>query len=160
MLISFFLVGMKYVLVTGNSFKHETPTLMEVMDESGSTEVCDLKHQYPFDAVYASGVFTDGKMIVCGGFIEEYDNLTSPCYVYGYGEGWTKLADTRVPRVMSASISIPGGILMTGGLTESSDGPKVLQTSEIVYLNGTVRQSKPLPEPRAGHCLVEYQVAW
>ena len=50
------------------------------------------------------------------------------------------------------SIPIPGGILVSGGY-----GSGILKTSEIVYLNGLVKQAKPLPEPRNGHCMAEYQ---
>ena len=57
------------------------------------------------------------------------------------------------PRSHSASISIPGGILVTGGF----DGSKVLNTSEMVFLNGIVKEAKPLPEPKWGHCLVEHK---
>ena len=58
------------------------------------------------------------------------------------------------PRDESASVSIDDGILVTGG---TDDGGNRLKTSEIVFLNGTVKKGKPLPEPKYGHCLVEYQ---
>ena len=48
---------------------------------------------------------------------------------------------------------IPGGILVTGGVNY---GP-ILKSSEIVYLNGTVRQARPLPQPRYRHCIVEHK---
>ena len=58
------------------------------------------------------------------------------------------------PRKESASIAIPGGILVTGGQYDSGG---ILKTTEKVYLNGTVKQGKSLPEYRSGHCMVEYQ---
>ena len=93
------------------------------------------------------GVFTNGKMVVCGGY------LTSACHVYEDGKGWTKLADMATLRTSSASVSIPGGILVTGGW----DGSKYLKTSEMVYLNGHVKQGISLPDVRFGHCMVKYQ---
>ena len=57
------------------------------------------------------------------------------------------------PRSGSSSIQIPGGILVTGG----NDGSNNLKTSEIIFINGTVKQGKSLPEPRYAHCMVEYQ---
>ena len=138
--------GMKYVLVTGDNI---VQAQMEVMDNNGSTKISS---RYPINVDYATGVFTDGKMVVCGGISLRHPR-TSACHVYEDGQGWTKLADMATPRDSSASISIPGGILVTGGWNESNR----LKTSEIVYLNGTVKQAKPLPEPRYGHCLVEHQ---
>ena len=79
---------------------------------------------------------------------------TPACYSYADDQqGWTKLADMDTSRESTASVSIDDGILVTGG----HDGRNRLKTSEIIFLNGTVKQGKPLPEPRSGHCLVEYQ---
>merc|ERR1719188_667715 len=92
-------------------------------------------------------------MIVCGGYIDW--NCTSSCHTYENKQGWTKLTDMAVPRSFSASISISGGILVTGGFNVFE--LEVLKSSEMVFLNGTVKQAEPLPEPRAGHCLVEHK---
>ena len=72
---------------------------------------------------------------------------TSQCYSYEDDQqGWTKLADMNTQRYVSSSIKIPGGILVTGG----NDGSNNLKTSEIIFINGTVKQGKSLPEPRLG----------
>ncbi len=101
-------------------------------------------------------------MIVCGGCQQFVPNKN--CFEYGAQHGWKRLANMTTPRWGSASISIPGGILVTGGSDDNCGAPlrvmeveNPLKTSEIVYLNGTVKQAKPLPEGRIGHCLVEYQ---
>ena len=140
---------MIYVLVTGYPKNDETAQ-MEVMDESGSTKICkNPKSKYPLQVIDATGVYTEGRMIVCGGYPE-----TSACYYYKDDQqGWTKLADMGTQRSGSSSIKIPGGILVTGGY----DGRNFLKTSEIIYNNGTVKQGKSLPEPRFAHCMVEYQ---
>merc|ERR1712038_1155088 len=142
--------NMKYVLVTGSPTNDETAH-MEVMDESGSTKLCkNPKSKYPLQVSYATGVYTEGRMIVCGGGSPP----TSHCYTYENDQqGWTKLADMDTQRSSSSSIAIPGGILVTGGY----DGSNTLKTSEIIYINGTVKQGKSLPEPRYAHCMVEYQ---
>jgi len=140
--------NMKYVLLTGNPRNDETAQ-MEVMDERGSTKICNSKSIYPLKVEDATAVFTDNYIIVCGGY-----RTNSACYTYADNQqGWTKLADMDTPRYGSASVSIDDGILVTGGY----DGSNYVKTSEIVFLNGTVKQGKPLPEPRYGHCLVEYQ---
>jgi len=129
---------------------------MEVMDENGSTKICkNPKSKYPLQVYSATGVYTEGRMIVCGGTTNVKSRLTSACYSYEDDQqGWTKLADMNTQRSSSSSIKIPGGILVTGGF---DGGSKDLKTSEIIFINGTVKQGKELPEPRSGHCMVEYQ---
>jgi len=145
--------NMKYVLVTGYPTNDETAQ-MEVMDESGSTKICkNQKSKYPLQVSLATGVYTEGRMIVCGGSSPP-KSVKSACYSYEDDQqGWTKLADMDTQRSGSSSIQIPGGILVTGGY----GGGKRLKTSEIIYYNGTVKQGRSLPKPRNGHCMVEYQ---
>ena len=104
---------MKYVLVTG--WPRDKTAQMEVMDESGSTKICkNPKSKYPLQVDDATGVYTEGRMIVCGGCCRE----TSACYFYADAQqGWTKLADMSTQRTSSSSIAIPDGILVTGWLT-------------------------------------------
>ena len=132
---------------------------MEVMDENGSTKICQAKSNYPVideimrDLWCVTGVFTNGKMIICAGY-----PMFRACHVYGDGEGWKKLADMSTSRLWSASFSIPDGIVVTGGLIHPHKRThKALKTTETVYLNGTVKQSKSLLWGRFGHCIVEYQ---
>ena len=103
---------MKYVLVTGYPGDDETAQ-MSVMDESGSTKLCkNPKSKYPLQVYFATGVYTEGRMIVCGG----WKPPTSACYSYENDQqGWTKLADMGTQRSSSSSIQIPGGILVSGG---------------------------------------------
>jgi len=157
---------MKYVLVTGfpsnaitaqmEVMDYDETAQMEVMDENGSTKICkNPKSKYPLQVYSATGVYTEGRMIVCGGTTNVKSRLTSACYSYEDDQqGWTKLADMNTQRSSSSSIKIPGGILVTGGF---DGGSKDLKTSEIIFINGTVKQGKELPEPRSGHCMVEYQ---
>jgi len=143
---------MKYVLVTGiDSNDWNTIAEMEVMDESGSTKICkNPNSRYPLQVSDATGVYTEGRMIVCGGWIPR----TSACYSYKDDQqGWTKFAYMNTPRSSSSSIAIPGGILVTGGFNEGN----VLKTSEIIYNFRNVKQGKSLPEPRVGHCMAQYQ---
>jgi len=146
--------NMKYVLVTGSPKNDETAQ-MEVMDESGSTKICkNPKSKYPLQVRAATGVYTEGRMIVCGG----RSPRTPKCYSYEDDQqGWTWLANMEIARYGSSSIQIPGGILVTGGFT----GRYYLKPSEIIYNNGTLGRGKSrpksLPEARYGHCMVEYR---
>jgi len=147
----------KFVFVTGYP-RNDKTAQMEVMDESGSSKICkNSKSKYPLLVDGATGVYTEERMIVCGGYVAARGpaSAMSACYSYEDDQqGWTKLADMDTPRRRSSSIKIPGGILVTGGL----DGRiNKLKTSEIILINGTVKQGKSLPEPRFAHCMVEYQ---
>jgi len=141
-----------YALVTGYPRRSDETNQILVMDESGLMKTCfKPKSKYPLKVSGARGVYTAGRMIVCGGCCRE----TSACYFYADAqEGWTKLADMSTQRTSSSSIAIPDGILVTGGFDHNN---KVLKTSEQIYANGTVKQGKPLPEPRYGHCMTEYK---
>jgi len=144
--------NMKYAILTGYPNNDETAQ-MEVIDESGLTKICNSKSKYPLKVADATGVFTNNYIIVCGGK-SRWTPQTPACYTYADDQqGWIKLADMDTPRSNSASVSIDDGILVTGGVDRSNR----LKTSEIVFLNRTKKQGKPLPEPRSGHCLVEYQ---
>ena len=142
---------MKYVLVTGFPNNDDT-TQMEVMDKDGSTTICKAK--YPLKVSGATGVVTNGKMVVCGG-VDESGTRRTECYAFADdGKGWKKLADMATPRWGSGSIAIPNGILVIGG---EDDEYNRLKTSEIIYLNKSVVQGKSIPEPRFASCIVNHQ---
>ena len=95
-------------------------------------------------------------MVICGGGLPS----RSDCFSYSDdGQGWIKLANTDVVRYDSSSVPISGGILVTGGNVESdyNFSGNLLKNSEIVKLNGTIKQGKSLPRQRDGHCMAEYQ---
>jgi len=126
---------------------------MEMLFDNGKTKVCQPFLDYPFqyDSGFgsATGVSTDENMIICGGHYAR----TRKCMIYRKGKGWSKLANMGVPRSQSASVPIPGGILVSGGY----DGVNFLKSNLIVSTDGSVQKGGELPEPRNGHCLVEYQ---
>ena len=126
-----------------------------VLDESGSTKTCKKqKSKYPLRVGGVTGVFTEGRMIVCGGSTGG-TSVISACYDYKDDQqGWTKLTDMYTPRRGSSSLSIPGGIFVTGGWDGTIAGE--LETSELIYFNGTKKKGKSLPDLRYAHCMVEY----
>ena len=65
---TFSFVDMKYVVFTGHLPSDETAQI-EVIDESGgATKICrNEDSRYPLHVYGATGVYTEGKMIVCGG---------------------------------------------------------------------------------------------
>ena len=57
------------------------------------------------------------------------------------------------PRSASAAISMHNGVWITGGY----DGDNDLSSTEFIFLNGTKKDGPSLPQPRSGHCLVQYK---
>ena len=101
--------------MTGYPRRSDETNQILVMDESGLMKTCfKPKSKYPLKISGATGVYTEGRMIVCGGCCR----VTSACYSYANAQqGWTKLGDMNTQRTSSSSIAIPDGILVTGGLT-------------------------------------------
>jgi len=143
----------KYVLITGNGLfdDHDRADQMEVMNKDGTAKICNANYKYPVNVLDATGALVSGKMVVCGGGYP----VTSTCYVFGGDNTWKLLADMAAPRVSSRSLAFPNGaIWVTGGSDNSFNTHK---TTEMIYLDGTVKPGPELPEPLEGHCLVQYE---
>lgn len=139
---------MKYVQITGYP-RDENTAKLEVIDPDGQTKVCQGNMAYPLQISHATAAFTEDKMVVCGGY-----PYTDKCHIYEHGQGWSLLATMNQPRSDSASISIPGGMIVIGGW----DGSNRLKTSQIVRLDGSsVTYGPEIPEPRYGHCIAQYK---
>ena len=139
---------MKYVQISGIP-ANENTAKMEVIDPDGQTKVCQGNMAYPLQISYATAAFTEDKMVVCGGYPD-----TDKCHIYEHGQGWSLLATMNQPRSDSASISIPGGMIVIGG----HDGSNTLKTSQIIRMDGShVTHGPQIPEPRSGHCIAQYK---
>ena len=140
---------MKYVQISGYP-RNENTAKMEVIDPDGQTKVCQGNMAYPLQISSATAAFTEDKMVVCGGSSPHTDK----CHVYEHGQGWSLLTTMIQVRSGSASISIPGGIIVIGGLGDGF----TLKTSQIVRLDGSAVTYGPhIPEPREGHCIAQYK---
>ena len=125
---------------------------MEVLDGTTNvTNVCaSSSHQYPLQVWLASGALVNNNLVICGGVYPR----TSSCYKFSHDHQWKSFAEMKTPRSGSASIPLPNGLWVTGGF---GDGGKNLKSTEFVFSNGTSSTGPPLPEPRAGHCLLKYK---
>ena len=139
-------------MITGSFGENEK---MEVLDGSTNvTSVCaSSSHQYPLDILGATGALVGNKIIVCGGRSNSNYNEISSCYEFSHDHNWKILGEMKTKRYGSSSIPIPNGLWVTGGY----DGDKNLDSTEIVLSNGTILNGPPLPEPRKGHCLLQYK---
>ena len=148
----------KYLMINGNSDYDENVIKMEAFDESRNiTSVCaSSSHQYPLDILYATGALVDQKVVICGGRENKVPYpKTSSCYKFSHDHQWKFLGNMSTPRYSHAAIPIPNGLWVTGGY---DDGDNDLKSTEIILTNGTLLDGQaPLPEPRAGHCLLQYK---
>ena len=106
---------MKYVQITGYP-RDENTAKMEVIDPDGQTKVCQGNMAYPLQIQLATAAFTEDKMVVCGGGYP----ATDKCHIYEHGQGWSLLTTMIQATSNSASISIPGGIIVIGGYDGSN----------------------------------------
>jgi len=145
----------KYVLITGDGLKTggtytDNSDDLEVMNKDGTTKLCSAKSKYPLKILDTSGAVVSGKIISCGGGYP----LTSDCYVYGEDNKWTKLANMAIPKNSMASVAFPNALWVTGGDNSNYDSVK---TTELIYLDGTVKNGPELPEAMASHCIAQYE---
>lgn len=138
---------MKEILITGR-YDDNAPK-MEVLDSASSnatTKVCQAStFEYPFDMSDATGALVANDIVICG----------SSCYQLGQDKHWKYLAHMNTPRAgWSASVSVQNGLWITGGI--DSIGNRLKQT-ETMYLNGSSITGPSLPQPRYGHCMVQYK---
>ena len=59
-------VDMRYVVFSGHPKNNETSQI-EVIDDHGSIHICQSNSRYPLNVNNARSVFTNDRMIVCGG---------------------------------------------------------------------------------------------
>ena len=145
-MISFtFITETLHVLVTGYSDDADT---IEVIDKDGKNTVCSSA-KYPKKVGYATGGVIDEKLLICGG---EPRRLQYPypkeCYIMGKDMTWSKHADMKAARLRASSTVIQDYLWVTGGVGENRIK---LDTTEKIYLNGTVAPGINLPFAVSGH---------
>ena len=129
---------------------------MEVITSNGTTSICSASsYKYPNNLAYASGGFVENKMIICGGsFSDGADRFNVSCYSFGNENEW-QLHSSPKDNVASGSAAIPllNGLWITGG----SAGGKQLDSTEIVFLNGTRAKGITLPLPVKFQCAAKHK---
>jgi len=148
---------MKEILITGrnrydNRYDDNAPK-MEVLDSASSnatTKVCQAStFEYPLDIYAATGALVGNDIVICGGY-----PAISSCHQLGLDKHWKLMAQMSIPRYASASVSVQNGLWITGGY---DDGDNTLKSTETMYLNGSSITGPSLPQPRVGHCMVQYK---
>ena len=101
----------------------------------------------------ATGALVDNSAIViCGGHSTRKIKQKK-CYIFDKSNQWQLLGHMKTERVSAASVQVPNGLWVTGG---ASNHERWLDTTEIIFLNGTTTEGPKLPNKLNGHCLTEY----
>jgi len=134
-----------YVLVTGY---YDDDNQMEVIDKEGKTTVCS-SGKYPKKVHFATGGVFDENILICGGGFPG----TKECHIMGKDMTWSKHADMKEARAGASSTVIQDYLWVTGGVDNYS---RRLDTTEKIYLNGTVEPGIKLPFAVNSHCMVQH----
>ena len=142
---------MKEILITGDL--DDNAPKIEVLDSASSnatTKVCQASTlEYPLDIYGATGALVCNEIGICGGY-----PYTSSCHQLGQDKHWKLMAQMSIPRADSASVSVQNGLWITGG---QDNRRNTLKSTETMYLNGSSITGPSLPQPRFGHCMVQYK---
>ena len=139
------------MIVTGKSddLERDDGQIVHINDAS---KRCQLLQSYPIPLYTGTGNIVSGVPIVCGGEPTD-ESYTSQCFMLDTNTStWIFLSDMSTPRQDVASSSLNGALWVTGGFT--NNGAAEDASTEIIYLNGTVRYGPTLPSARDDHCMV------
>ena len=133
----------------------------EIVDILGTTS-CPNVPEYPLSIWAASGGLVSGTPLICGGEFYDYEfrnrHMSDDCYIYNVSTNtWKFLAKMSLPRSASASIALNQSLWVTGGTTQYNRTLGLTShnnSSEIIYLDGSVIPGPELPSNRDDHCMV------
>jgi N-acetylneuraminic acid mutarotase len=141
-------------MIVGGELEAGLPTSdVEVLDVSGQGLECDGMSPFPYDVEEASSAVLDGVTYICGGYGTteislEYETYGG-CYRY-FDYGWEWVADLVEPRRRAAAVAMEGYIWVVGGRDKDQ---KILDTTEMIFPNGTVVPGATMLYPLEWHCL-------
>ena len=101
---------------------------------------------------HCPGDTVNGIPIVCSGRVNV---PTDSCYLYLDGN-WIKYLPTISSRVYRASsVSLSNSLFVTGGTTLNDNAKYFVNTTNLVFANGTIKDGPNMPERLAWHCMAK-----
>ena len=120
---------------------------MTIRDIDGMITNCQTSSlNFPIKTSEASGVIVDSSIVICedGG----------KCFIFDEeSRQWRFLIQMNTPRDNGAAVAVQDGLWITGGNVE---GDTFLSSTELIFLDGKTKPGPRLPQPRSGHCLLQY----
>jgi hypothetical protein len=127
-------------VVPGNNQK-----TVQVVDVDGSATCSDLA-PYPLDPTFGGGGLLENTPVLCGS-----GTSTTECYSYNKASTtWQLLGNLVTGRSLFGAAIFKGALWVTGGY----DGNNVIDSTEIIALDGTLTSGTNLPFARYGHSMV------
>ena len=102
-------------MIIGGEDSDENPyNDAQIVNLSNETSTCNNFPDYPLAIRVATGAIVAGHPIICGGISTR--NNYSECYRHNKAsDSWTFLTNMATERYNSASISVNGMMMVTGG---------------------------------------------
>ena len=137
------------MITTGGPGNLIKPT--EVVDVE-SVEICADLADFPVKNTQAVGANLDGSPIVCGGYF--YPTYYQTCYKFT-NAGWQVFTSMKEPRYLAAGVMYKNEFHVFGGSSGrwTSSGVNLLKTSEIISIDGGVRDGPELLEAVHMHAI-------
>ena len=118
---------------------------VQVIDVNG-TQTCSDLAPYPIIPRGGGGGLLEDTPVLCGG-----NSANTECYSYDKASTtWQLLGNLVTGRRLFGAAIFKGALWVTGGY----DGADVLDSTEIIALDGTVTSGTNLPNARYGHNMV------
>ena len=86
---------MRYVVFSGHPKNNETSQI-EVIDDHGSIHICQSNSRYPLNVNNARSVFTNDRMIVCGGRIKRIPQVILWAFMAKLAHGIHNMTASRL----------------------------------------------------------------
>ena len=141
--------GTKVMVTTGKPFSSGTKT--EILDLLNGESCADLAN-FPLENHAGVGANLNGTPAVCGGYSSgNWNSHSQTCYKFKNGE-FKEFASMNENRYYAAGIMYNNKLLVFGG----HDGSKILQTSEIISIDGGVEYGIGLPAALWRHAITSF----
>ena len=125
--------------------------LCEVINMADSTSFCNNLPAYPLPIRLSTGQVVNSIPIIAGG--DPFSTAVSSIYKFDKeSNSWLSLGNMSVRRNQHSSAVLNNALWLIGGF--DTDWPP-LQSTELVYTNGTITSGPDLPTLRGRHCSVQ-----
>ena len=139
------------ILVITQSTISSLEKVSNVIDVGDLSVSCSNLPEYPIDISYGTGGLVNQIPIICGG-----KPATNQCYSL-IGKKW-ELTSLTTKRHSASSTVVNDTLWITGGRERERRKKFHLNSSEYVYVNGTVKPGPNLPKALYHHCMVKLNI--
>ena len=134
----------------------------EVINMADSTSYCNNLPAYPLSLRLSTGQVVNSVPIIAGGFLSDNYQISNVYKFDKQSNSWLSLGNLATARTRHSSSVLKGALWIIGGYglyNPGSDYPDggSLNSTELVYPNGTITSGPNMPTSRANHCSVQLE---